>query len=228
MKVGIAIFVKTPGNARVKTRLAATIGQRAAAEWYRLSLRAVASVLREVISVADVPVYWVIAEASALDDPSWREFPRIVQTEHDGKGLGERMGRVHSELVARHGAGLLIGVDTPQMSPAHLIRAINWIDHASARAAIGPSRDGGFWLFGGNHAMPLSQWTQPAYNQPDTCAEFELAMQAAGGWLTLPTLTDVDLAEDLPSLRNELLDQPALTQEQDAMLAWLDEREAQR
>lgn len=225
MTAGIAIFVKTPGASPVKTRLAGTIGRAAADDWYRLSLRAVAETVQIVCALRDgAQAYWAIAETSALDDALWREFPCIAQSSSEADGLGERMCRVHTELVARHGAGMLLGADAPQLSPALLQQALDWIEHADARAVIGPARDGGFWLFGGNRAQPASCWTKSAYSRSDTRILFLHAMRDAGAWLELPSVTDVDTAADLWSLRAELQALPSRTSTQDAMLAWLEER----
>ncbi len=50
MSAAIAIFVKTPGLSPVKTRLAATIGEEKAKEFYLLSLKAVEKTVKTVFS----------------------------------------------------------------------------------------------------------------------------------------------------------------------------------
>jgi hypothetical protein len=47
LRVGIAIFVKTPGHSPLKTRLAAGIGIDAAREFHMLAAQAVAAVARK-------------------------------------------------------------------------------------------------------------------------------------------------------------------------------------
>ncbi len=70
MSASLAIFVKTPGYSPVKTRLAASIGQRRAEQFHRLAAAAVAAVAKAAMPA--VTPYWAIAERDALHDPLWR------------------------------------------------------------------------------------------------------------------------------------------------------------
>ena len=56
MNIAIAIFVKTPGISPIKTRLAASIGQQKAEDFYRLSLKSLVSTLKEI----DITPYWAV------------------------------------------------------------------------------------------------------------------------------------------------------------------------
>lgn len=207
---GLAIFVKTPGRSPVKTRLAAARGAAWAEDWYRRAAAAVA----EVAAHAGVAAYWAIAEPDAV----WPDLPAIPQG--DG-GLGERMARVHATLVARHGRGLLLGADAPQVSPALLRAADVWLDAADARLVLGPSRDGGFWLFGGNVAPPLAAWTGVRYSAADTARDFRTALDPYGAWHTLRFLTDADRPEDIPHVLAELTALPNPLPAQRALADWM-------
>lgn len=193
MSAGLAIFVKTPGRSALKTRLAAGIGEAAALAWYRLAARAVAEVAVAAFA-HDQNVYWAVAEAEARDDPLWSDLPVLWQ---GSGGLGERMARVHDALVSRHGGGILLGADAPQIDAGDLHRAAAWLDSDAARAVLGPAQDGGFWLFGSNRRQPLAAWSSVAYSQPDTAEQFVAALPAAGKWCQLRLLGDVDRAIDL-------------------------------
>ena len=78
MSTAVAIFVKTPGLSPLKTRLAASIGQEKAHEFYNLSLNAI----RETLTTLDISPYWAIAEKEALNDPMWQDYNRL----HTGDG----------------------------------------------------------------------------------------------------------------------------------------------
>jgi glycosyltransferase A (GT-A) superfamily protein (DUF2064 family) len=195
---GVAIFVKTPGLSPLKTRLAATIGVDAATQWYRLAAGATAAALAQVPGVI---AYWAVAERPALAAAEWPGLPHLAQG--DGT-LGERMGRVHSELVHRHGRGILLGADTPQVDPADLARAATWLEDPAPRLVMGPARDGGFWLLGANRVLPAAAWTRAPCGRDDTAAGFRAAMTPFGAWLDLPTLTDVDEATDLAAMLAEM------------------------
>jgi len=195
----IAIFVKTPGLSPVKTRLAASIGEADAVDLYRQCAAAVYSAAR----AADIgPVYWALAESTPDAIRHWQaQAPVIGQGTGD---LGQRMARVMETLVKRHGHGLLLGADAPQLDVEQLRRAALWLEGERRRNVIGPAHDGGFWTVGSNHTVPMDRWTRVAYSHPDTLAQFIQSMGREAEWLKLPTLTDLDTAADLAGLSEEL------------------------
>lgn len=214
MKPGIAIFVKTPGLSPIKTRLGRRVGWRAAEEWHR---RAAACVGINA-GASGLPVYWAVAEADGMQHPLWQGMPRIGQG--DG-GLGTRMARVHTEMVKRHGAGILIGADLPQIETRHVQTAASWLDASDARHVLGPARDGGFWLFGTNRPLPKSTWESVAYSQSDTAQRFIAAVDAPC-WELLEAMTDLDRADDLPAVRDELESVKRPSPEQRALARWIE------
>ncbi|MGQ0798615.1 MAG: TIGR04282 family arsenosugar biosynthesis glycosyltransferase [Pseudomarimonas sp.] len=213
MTAALAIFVKTPGHSPIKTRLAAGIGESAALLWYAAAAAATASIAEQVSKSCALPVYWAVAEADALADSRWAGLPRLSQ---GVGGLGERMARVHAELVTRHGGGILIGADAPQLVASELLRAAHWLQSEAPRLVLGPANDGGFWLMGANRVLPQQDWMAIAYSQPHTAVEFRGRMQAHGAWLELAQLADVDHADDLVALVHALqsLAEPSTTQRQ--------------
>ncbi|PIQ36539.1 MAG: hypothetical protein COW59_11940 [Lysobacterales bacterium CG17_big_fil_post_rev_8_21_14_2_50_64_11] len=215
MKTGLAIMVKTPGHAPVKTRLAADTSIAFAEEWHRRAADCVAKVSQACPRLC---CYWAVAENDAADDPLWHSLPVLLQNAGE---LGERMARVHTQLMRRHPSAILIGADAPQLTSALLDQAAQWLAHEEPRLVIGPAKDGGFWLFGANRPLPLSAWTTTPYSRSDTEAVFRTAMQGHGEWLELPTLTDLDRLADLKPVVAELsaLSQP--TTAQLSLVAWL-------
>lgn len=194
----IAIFVKTPGISPVKTRLARSIGKRRASDLYRQCATAVL----EVAGKADIgPVYWAIAERKPEAERHW---PGVECVEQGLGGLGERMHRVLSELVRRHGAGLLLGADAPQLTTGQLQQAANWLEDPLPRHVVGPARDGGFWIFGTNRVPAIERWTRVAYSQPATLEAFRDSVGDETPWLELPTLTDLDTLEDIERVAGEM------------------------
>jgi len=195
---GIAIFVKTPGHSSVKTRLAAGIGDESAHTVYRRCAEAVASAAARAAPNA---AYWATAEPGHDVAAHWPGFETIDQ---GAGGLGERMARVMTTLVERHGSGLLLGADAPQIDPRQLQRAMDWLRASGSRRVIGPATDGGFWTFGANDAIDPSLWTTVRYSQADTLTSFRVSMGSDGDWLELPALTDLDTANDLARVADEL------------------------
>lgn len=223
MSGAIAIFVKTPGHSPLKSRLAAGIGRGQAEAWYQLAATAVAEVATIAARDSGVSLCWAVAERAGLTHPLWSGLPCIAQSEG---GLGTRMQRVHTELVARHGRAVLIGADAPQLTAEHLDQALRWLGVPSPRQVIGAAADGGFWLFGSNRSIPLQQWIEVAYSEPDTLLRFRAAVDNGGAWLVLPCLTDVDRQPDLEACLSELLGLAQATPAQCALISWMRARQA--
>lgn len=214
MSSAIAIFVKTPGLSPIKTRLARHLGQPDAEEWHRLAATCVGT----SADATGLPVYWAVAEQDGMQNPLWQALPRLSQGEGS---LGARMHRVHTEIVQRHGAGILIGADLPQIESRHLETAASWLDAPDARHVLGPARDGGFWLFGANRSLAKATWESVTYSRCDTAARFMDAVDAPC-WEFLESLTDLDQAADLPSVRDELESVTDPSPEQLALIRWIE------
>ncbi len=217
---GIAIFVKTPGLSPLKTRLAATLGVQYAENWYRLAAAAVAEVAR----LSGAEVYWAVAEPEAMHATIWQDLPRLAQVPNAAGGtlsLGARMQYVQQQLFARHGAGILLGADTPHLDGAVLRAVIEYLREGTPRWAIAPALDGGFWLHGANRSAPLSAWEAPCYSHADTLAQFLLAMQGQGELRRFQSETDVDTAADLVACTTALSQLAQPSGKQAALLQWM-------
>lgn len=220
MKGGLAIFVKTPAISPVKTRLASEVGQLRAEAFYLASAEAVASVALQSQAQGGAIAYWAVAEPLTKTGNAWVDLPRIPQ----GFGtLGERMDQVYRLLQGRHRYSLLLGADTPQITASSLARAATWLSAPEPRLVLGRSEDGGFWLFGGNTALPRSAWCRPHYSSASTADEFVAAMSSFGDWLTLESLTDVDHGQDLPRVQRQLEHLSEPTAAQRRLAQWLDD-----
>ncbi|MEO5628297.1 MAG: DUF2064 domain-containing protein, partial [Thermomonas sp.] len=136
-----------------------------------------------------------------------------------GEGdLGARMGHVTDALLALFDAALLLGADSPQLQTSDLAAAVAAL--ASHQHVIGPSEDGGFWLFATRGHVPATAWSATPWSRPDTAARF---LDALGNppVAHLRCLRDVDTVEDLPPLLAAL---DALTDplpEQQQLAQWL-------
>lgn len=193
-RIGLAIFVKTPGHSALKTRLATAIGRDDAEAFHRLAAHAVAAVARAARArIPGMAPMWAVAETDALDAPDWAGLPRVAQGEGD---LGARMRQVTQALCATHGAALLLGADAPQLSSDDLVAAVEALE--AHEHVIGPSADGGFWLFGTRVPVPAAAWSGTPWSHPDTARTFVAALGAP--IMQLRTLRDADTAGDLPPL----------------------------
>lgn len=219
----VAIFVKTPGLSPIKTRLAATLGNVLAQEFYLHAVRATQAVVSRVATELPwVTPFWAVAEEAGLGHLLWNSYGRIWQGEG---GLGERLGRTYEELRRTHRRVILIGADCPLLSPTHLRTALSLLadspqpSRSPARSdfVIGPATDGGFYLFGGNGPLPPSAWTSVPYSAPDTAERLEELASRSGSVNKLAVLSDVDTEEDLRALPES--DAQALEAQND-LLIW--------
>ena len=213
MKTGaarLAAFAKTPGLSPVKTRLAATLGAADALAVYERSLLATAAVLRALPEW--ISPHWAVGERAGLADARWREFPAVFTGEG---GLGRRLAQTHRAMRKDGATGILIGTDSPQLPPELVARAAR---RGRGRIVIGPSADGGFYLFASSLAIADSVWTGVEYSCAATLSDLESRLPRAE-LVRLPELCDLD---DLPSLRRvmrELASAPL--PEQREMAKWL-------
>jgi len=193
-RVGVAIFVKTPGLSPVKTRLAASIGAEAALALYRGCIDCVVECVEAAAAQASLQPYWAVAEARGASQ--WMHWPVLVQAEGD---LGERMAGIHQQLRQRHAGALLLGADAPALTPDTLVAACAALRETPSRV-IAPAHDGGFVLFGSNLDHESDDWSGVPYGAPDTALRF---LAAVGGELpltTLPMQQDLDTLDDLWAL----------------------------
>ncbi len=129
------VIAKEPIAGRVKTRLTPPCGPDAAA------LLADAA-LRDTIAAVDATP----AERRVLvfdgTPPSWLPPDWEVRAQSEG-GLDERLA---AAFEPESEAALLVGMDTPQVTPALLTAAARAMQNS--HGLLGPATDGGFWIVG--------------------------------------------------------------------------------
>lgn len=201
MKGAVAIFVKTPDLSPLKTRLAKTIGKVRSLEFYHLSLDAVKENIRQAQShdIELTPVF-AVAEEAGLTHELWQGFTCLYTQEG---GLGERMSHIYHALLKRHDFVLLIGSDSPQISPDIIVKAAKHFTE-SDDFIIGPAMDGGFYLFGGSRPVPENIWSETPYSQSDTLEIFLNKLNGLGEVSFLKKYSDVDEEKDLKIIIEEM------------------------
>jgi hypothetical protein len=176
----LLVVAKQPVPGRVKTRLvppythdqAAALAEAALTDTLHTVLRVPAR--RRVLVLDGRPGPWLP-----------RGFDIMPQC---GGPLDERLA---AAFAAVPGPALLIGMDTPQVTPDLL--AVDW---QTADAVFGPAADGGFWALGLRVPDPALLRGVPM-STPDTGA-IQLARLLTAGLRVadLPRLRDVDTAAD--------------------------------
>lgn len=195
------VVAKAPVPGLAKTRLAADIGDQAAADV------AAAALLDTLDAVAAAPVQRrVVAltgdlgEASDADEirSLLRAFTVIRQR---GDDFAERLANAHLDAAAATGLPLLqIGMDTPQVT-AELIAACAR-PLVDGEAVLGLARDGGWWVLGLCDATIANCLRTVAMSVPDTGALTLAALRSTGARVRLVTeLADVDTVADVEAVR---------------------------
>ena len=190
----LLIFVKNPALGKVKTRLAATIGDQRALQVYQQLLERTRTVTLPLGS--DKSVYYTPV---VQHDDLWDEahYQKVQQSAGD---LGERMLRAFEAGFAQgYQRVCIIGSDCYQLTTAVLQRAFDAL--ATHDLVIGPSTDGGYYLLGMRELHPElfrdKHWSTVSVRK-DTVADAERKQLR---WWELPTLSDVDEEADLKTMR---------------------------
>jgi uncharacterized protein len=189
----LLVFLKAPRPGQVKTRLAAEIGDAAAARVYReLAERVLAQtapVEREYLRL----VFFAPPEARA-EVSQWLPAETLVAQE--GDDLGQRMHAAFAVAFARGATrAALIGTDVPRLSRTHVLEALAALERCPV--VLGPATDGGYYLVGLREPRPELfrdvAWGTSSVRATtlDRAASLGLAVHL------LPPLRDVDTAADL-------------------------------
>ncbi|MDD2371075.1 MAG: DUF2064 domain-containing protein [Firmicutes bacterium] len=211
MKIGIGIFAKTIGYSKVKTRLAESIGQHLAEDFYGLSIKAVKEVINDFSKKSEdqVFIYWA------------RPYGKCeIRTR--GLSLGASMYKVARCILNECDAYLLIGTDIPQINTDILNTAVSTLKNNTNKIIFGPSLDGGFYLLAGNHIPNLKLIESIEYSKSNTLEELTKAFKNEEiKYCFIDSLSDVDVAEDLPLLVKYLENRNDLLETQKNILKWL-------
>jgi glycosyltransferase A (GT-A) superfamily protein (DUF2064 family) len=197
--VDLVVIAKEPVAGRVKTRLSPPYHPDEAAA---LAAAALTDTLEAVLAAPAARRTLVLDGAPGGWLPCGRGLRIIPQR---GAGLDDRLAHAFDDAYAGHPM-VLIGMDTPQVTPALLHAAMTALtcapaateERAGRDAVLGPAADGGFWSLGlrtpAAHAhlvrgVPMSR--------PDTGRRQLDRLTGAGLTVAgLPELRDVDTAAD--------------------------------
>ncbi len=185
----IVVFGRQPVAGRVKTRLAAGLGEEAAAGVYRVLLEhtlrcALASGARVTLSVAEPP------------SEGWTPFPGVRPEVQCSGDLGRRMLEAFRRAFARGASAVvLVGSDCPGLETAHLLEALDRLE--GHPVVLGPAADGGYWLVG-QRPPGVDCFAGVPWSSGDTLRATRERLRGLGvPWAELEVLRDVDTLEDL-------------------------------
>ncbi|ARX81913.1 MULTISPECIES: TIGR04282 family arsenosugar biosynthesis glycosyltransferase [Streptomyces] len=181
----LLIIAKAPVPGRVKTRLTPPYSPAEAA---RLAEAALVDTLHVVL---DVPARRRVLVLDGAPGPWLPDGFEVVP--QGAGGLDERLAGAFGVCA---GPALLVGMDTPQVSPALLAPVLAGDAWRAAEAWFGPAADGGFWALG--LAVPDPGLLRGVPMSTPTTGAVQRARLTAAGLRVrdLPVLRDVDTAAD--------------------------------
>ncbi len=192
----LIIFVKNPELGKVKTRLAADVGDSVAlAIYYKLLEHT-----RRVVSQVNCSTAVYYSDYVDNED-AWVEVDRFQQT---GAALGERMSNAFQEQFnLGYKQVAIIGSDNIEISAEIIDSAFRQLQ--SHDVVVGPAKDGGYYLLGLNNHTPLLfkniSWSGPTVFNDTLSVLRHLNLNH----YLLPKLNDIDTLQDLRGTNLEAL-----------------------
>ncbi|WP_201274469.1 DUF2064 domain-containing protein [Mycolicibacterium sp. CH28] len=196
--VTVLVVAKAPVPGLAKTRLAATVGEQAAADI------AAAALLDTLDAVAATPVTRRVVAMTGDLDLACRageirdRLAAFTVIEQRGDDFADRLSNAHADAAADSGQPVLqIGMDTPQVSIELLTDCARHL--LTVPCLLGMARDGGWWILGLAHAATAECLRDVPMSQPDTGAVTLAALRHTGVSVKLvEELHDVDTIDDIP------------------------------
>jgi len=184
----IIIFIKNIERGKVKTRLAATVGDDQALKIYEALLEHTQKVVRAV-NAERFLFYSSFIEKK--DSWSGNFFNKKVQSQGD---LGSRMSNAFLDVFGVDGKAIIVGSDCASLTPEIIKTALEKLDEYPF--VVGPTFDGGYYLLGMNSYEPSVfediEWsTETVF--PTTLLRMASLKKRC---FFLPQLSDIDYEED--------------------------------
>jgi glycosyltransferase A (GT-A) superfamily protein (DUF2064 family) len=199
LPVTLLVVAKAPEPGRAKTRLAATVGDRAAADI------AAAAMLDTLDAVAAAPAASrVVALTGDLDAAAAaaqirQRLESFTVIEQRGDDFADRLANAHTDAATGFPV-LQIGMDTPQVTADLLADCARSL--LGAPAVLGPAVDGGWWVLGVQDPAMAECLRAVPVSQPDTGELTWKALRYNGiDVIAVDRLADFDVADDVAAVR---------------------------
>lgn len=192
----LIIFYRNPELGKVKTRLAATMGEEKALAIYLMMASHTKNIAEEV-NVKRVVYYtdFIDREDNWAND----KFDKQLQR---GADLGEKMLHAFTDgFSAGYQSVCIIGTDCFELTSEIVVQAFQKLE--SEDAAIGPAKDGGYYLLGMTSLLTCV-FKNKRWSTDTVCADTIKDLKQLGqNFFQLELLTDIDEEKDLPPALNK-------------------------
>jgi uncharacterized protein len=185
MSAALVVLAKAPRAGRSKTRLCPPCTAHHAAA---LACAALVDTLDAVLATP------AARRVLVLDGPvgDWLA-PGIEVVAQRGGGLDERLANAFADVG---GPALLIGMDTPQVTPVGLAHGLDRLAAPGIDAVLGPADDGGYWAIGLREAQASAFLGVPMSSALTGRVQYARLRQLGLRVAMLPALRDVDRIAD--------------------------------
>ncbi|HYQ70206.1 TIGR04282 family arsenosugar biosynthesis glycosyltransferase [Actinophytocola sp.] len=197
MTAVVLVVAKAPVAGLAKTRLAATVGAKRAAELAAAALLDTVDSARAVLgATVACALTGSLADAERSAELAETLGDCVVFPQRGGD-FATRLANAHAD-VARRFPGtpvLQVGMDTPQLRAPLLTSALFRLREADA--VLGPAADGGWWALGLQRPADAHVLRTVPMSRPDTGARTLGALHDLGLQVELlPVMSDVDTMDD--------------------------------
>ena len=191
----LVVLAKRPQPGRTKTRLCPPLTLEQAA-WV-----AEAALLDTLDVVLRTPVRRRLVVLDGA--PEGLIPPNMSVRAQRGNGLAERLAAAVDDAFADCPLPLLlIGMDTPQVTPALLTDCVRLLRNSPS--VLGHAQDGGWWAIGLHAADPRVFHDVPMSTTRTGAVQQERLVERGLAPKLLPPLRDIDTAEDLYAVTAQL------------------------
>ena len=201
----VLAVAKAPASGQTKTRLGASIGLDAAAGFYACLLNDTLELMRATTNTQCGIAYTPQGREEFFESVA-PGFELVLQ---QGADLGARLNHVIGESFARgYERVAVLSCDTPLVNPRDVDHAFELLKDGYD-AALGPCDDGGYYLLALREPHPELllpiQMSTPRVVADTLVAARHARLRVA----QLPITQDIDVADDLARLRDQLQHLPA-------------------
>ena len=199
----VLVVAKAPVPGFAKTRLAATLGDEAAADLAAASLLDTLDAVASSSATARVVAMTGDLDRASRSDEIRARLADFVVVDQRGDAFGDRLAHAHADAAAATGLPVLqIGMDTPQVTAALLDECATTL--LASEAVLGMASDGGWWVLGVHDPVAAEALRDVPMSRADTGALTLTALTATGLDVAIvATLTDLDTIDDLDQVRRE-------------------------
>ncbi len=212
----IAVFARAPVAGRAKTRLIPLLGPRGAAELQSALIRDTAG---KVDKIATRAARWIFVAGGGVPDFPGRGRWKVATQR--GPSLGRRLEAAFGRLLRGHAAAVIIGTDSPLLSPRLIRQALSALRVCDA--VLGPCPDGGFYLVGLRHSAP-GLFNGVRLNSRHAFLDTKRALLGRGlSCAVLQRVPDIDRPRDFRQIAKQMSRRPAMRAEAPALWRFLNE-----